>query len=214
MEASVQSPPVPLSRGRADYRATDARILRVAARMLTEDPHVSVVAIAEQAGVSRATMYRHYSSIHTIVEELRDRALAAEQPARGRLLEVLYREEPSASEIVSAYSAYLGEIFAALENDVAGPRGIVTWDPGLRAALAAELGPAARRAVARLQRLGVASTDFDCDTLLAMLAGSLLEGLRQVTVGDLPPQEGAALVQHATLIGLRARRRQAELAPA
>lgn len=217
MEASYQPSvsPVPLSRGRADYRATDARILRVAARMLTEDPHVSVVAIAEQAGVSRATMYRHYSSVNTILEVLRSRALAAELPARERMTAVLNHPEPSAAEIVSAFSAYLRDIFAALENDVAGPRGVVTWDPGLRAALATDLAPVARRSVTRLQRLGVISPDFEADTVLTMLAGVLLEGLRQVTTEELSPRDGAALVQHTALIGLRARaRRDAEMSGA
>lgn len=212
MEASYQQSPVPISRGRADYRATDARILRVAAQALTENPHVSVSAIAERAGVSRATMYRHYSSVGTILEVLRTRALTAERPGRDRLLAVLMKPEPTAADIVGAFSAYVRDTFAALE-DGAGPRAVVVWDPGLRSTLATDLAPPARQAVSRLQRLGVLSPDFDADTLLAMLANILLEGLRQVTIGVLSPRDAAALVQHSALIGLRARaRRDTEVA--
>lgn len=215
MEASFQETPVPISRGRADYRATDARILRVAAQALTEDPHVSVSAIAELAGVSRATMYRHYSSVGTILEVLRTRALAAERPARDRLLATLMRPEPTAVEIVSALSTYVRDTFAALDEGGPGPRAVVVWDPGLRAALATDLAPPARQAIARLQRQGVVSPDFDADTLLGMLAGILLEGLRQVATGKLSPGDAAALVQHTALIGLRARaRRDAEVVTA
>ncbi len=219
MEASFQpapvQSPVPIGRGRADYRATDARILRVAAQALTEDPHVSVSAIAERAGVSRATMYRHYSSVSTILEVLRTRALDAERPARDRLLATLMRPEPTAVDIVGAFSTYVRDTFGALDDGAPGPRAIVVWDPGLRAALATDLAPPARQAITRLQRLGVVSPDFDADTLLGMLASIMLEGLRQVTTGALAPQDAAALVQHSALIGLRARaRRDAEVATA
>lgn len=187
----------------------------MAAQALTEDPHVSVSAIAELAGVSRATMYRHYSSVGTILEVLRTRALAAERPARDRLLATLMRPEPTAVEIVSALSTYVRDTFAALDEGGPGPRAVVVWDPGLRAALATDLAPPARQAIARLQRQGVVSPDFDADTLLGMLAGILLEGLRQVTTGKLSPGDAAALVQHTALIGLRARaRRDAEVATA
>lgn len=209
MEASFQpADAIPISSGRADYRATDARILRVAARVLSDDPHASVAAIAERAGVSRATMYRHYSSIGALLHALRTHVLAAELPARTRLLAALSAPEPSAGDIAGAFSAYVREAFAAFDADPDGVPGVVVWDPALRRELADSLGPAGRAAIARLQRLGVASRDFDVDTLLRMLGAILLDGARQVTVGEARARDAAALVQHTVLIGLRARARR------
>lgn len=215
VEASCTEPAIPIGSGRVDYRATDERILRVAARVLTEDPAATPAGIAQQAGVSRATMYRHYSSVGALLEALRARALLAEDPARTRLLASLAQPEAPAAAIVAAFSTYLNDVFTALDTEVPGSPGVVTWDPELRRAVGEELIPVARDAIARLQRLGVASRDFAPEALAGMLGGVLLEAVRQVTCGQLAPRDAAALVQHTALIGLRARaRRDPEVARA
>lgn len=215
MEAPCTEPAIPIGSGRVDYRATDERILRVAARVLSEDPAATPAGIAEQAGVSRATMYRHYSSVGALLEALRTRALLAEGPARSRLLSALAQPETPAAAIVAAFSAYLHDVFTALDSEVPGSPGIVTWDPALRRAFAEELAPVTRDAIVRLQLLGVVSRDFAPEALTGMLGGVLLEAVRQVTCGQLAPRDAAALVQHTALIGLRARaRRDADAAAA
>lgn len=45
---------------RSDAQRNDARILHAAARLLAEDPRVSMQRIAEEAGVVRLTVYRRY----------------------------------------------------------------------------------------------------------------------------------------------------------
>lgn len=45
---------------RSDTQRNDARILEAAARLLAEDPGVSMQRIADEAGVVRLTVYRHY----------------------------------------------------------------------------------------------------------------------------------------------------------
>lgn len=215
MEASCTPSAIPIGSGRVDYRATDERILRVAARVLTEDPAATPAGIAQQAGVSRATMYRHYSSVGALLETLRTRALLAEGPARSRLLTALASPELPATAIIAAFSTYLDDLFTALDTEVPGSPGVVTWDPELRRAVSEELTPVARDAIVRLQRLGVVSRDFAPEALAGMLGGVLLEAVRQVTCGRLAPRDAAALVQHTALIGLRARaRRDADVAGA
>lgn len=212
VEAPCSETAIPIGSGRVDYRATDERILRVAARVLTEDPSATPAGIAQQAGVSRATMYRHYSSVGALLEALRTRALRAEAPARTRLLAALAQPDASAAAIIAAFSAYLDDLFTALDTEVPGSPGVVTWDPELRRAVGEELVPAACHAIRRLQRLGVASRDFAPEALAGMLGGIMLEAVRQVTCGTLAPRDAAALVQHTALIGLRARaRRDAEV---
>lgn len=215
VEASCPERPVPIGSGRVDYRATDERILRVAARILVEDPAATPAAIAQQAGVSRATMYRHYSSVAALLEALRTRALVAERPARDRLQAALAHPDVPAPAIIAAFSQYLHDVFSALDADVPGVPGVVAWDPELRRIAAEELAPLTRDAVARLQRLGVVSRDFTPEALTGILGGVLVEAMRQVTSGRLAPRDAAALVQHTALIGLRARaRRDADLAGA
>lgn len=55
---------------RADRVRNDERILQAAARLLARDPHVSVQAIADEAGVVRRTVYRRYPSREDLVGEM------------------------------------------------------------------------------------------------------------------------------------------------
>jgi serine phosphatase RsbU (regulator of sigma subunit) len=62
-------------RRRSDAEQNYARIVEAAVRLLTEDPAVSLDAIADAAGVGRATVYRHFNGRRELVAVARRQAL-------------------------------------------------------------------------------------------------------------------------------------------
>ncbi len=62
---------------RADAARNLHRIVEVAARLLGDDPHVGMAAVAEAADVSRATVYRHFPTREALMDAIRTQALAA-----------------------------------------------------------------------------------------------------------------------------------------
>jgi TetR/AcrR family transcriptional regulator, mexCD-oprJ operon repressor len=66
----------------AEYLRADAarnlhRIVEVAARMIGDNPHVGMAAIAAAADVSRATVYRHFPTREVLIDAIRSQALSA-----------------------------------------------------------------------------------------------------------------------------------------
>lgn len=61
---------------RADAERSIARILDAAVDALAEDQEASMSAIAERAGVVRATIYVHFPTRETLIAAVTDRALA------------------------------------------------------------------------------------------------------------------------------------------
>jgi AcrR family transcriptional regulator len=60
---------------RADARRNQQRILRAAARLLAEDPGVSMQRIADAAEVARPTVYRRYPNRETLINAILGQAL-------------------------------------------------------------------------------------------------------------------------------------------
>ncbi len=73
----MSRPAAPRPAGRADARRNRELILEVAARVLAANPEASIGEIAEQAGLGRATVYRHFPDIASIHAELREEAREA-----------------------------------------------------------------------------------------------------------------------------------------
>ncbi len=61
-------------RQRSDAALNAARLLEVARHRLAADPGASMAALAEEAGVSRGTLYRHFSSRDVLVDAVRAQA--------------------------------------------------------------------------------------------------------------------------------------------
>ncbi len=61
-------------RQRSDAALNAARLLEVARHRLAADPGASMATLAEEAGVSRGTLYRHFSSREVLVEAVRAQA--------------------------------------------------------------------------------------------------------------------------------------------
>lgn len=61
-------------RQRSDAALNAARLLEVARHRFAADPNASMAALAEEAGVSRGTLYRHFPSREALVEAVRTQA--------------------------------------------------------------------------------------------------------------------------------------------
>src|SRR5918912_1121803 len=51
------------------------RIVEVAARLLGEDPHAGMTEVAAAAGVSRATVYRHFATREALIAAIQQQAV-------------------------------------------------------------------------------------------------------------------------------------------
>ena len=60
---------------RADAARNVHRIVEVAARLLGEDPHAGMTEVAAAAGVSRATVYRHFATREALIAAIQQQAV-------------------------------------------------------------------------------------------------------------------------------------------
>ncbi|MEP9391816.1 TetR/AcrR family transcriptional regulator [Gordonia sp. VNK1] len=99
---------------------TPARILDAAASTLRRDPGASIEAIATAAGMSRATVHRHYPNRDVLVSALRERAVgeisATYERSRDGAVPLVVRLYQVTADLVSAKADWhwaLGESEAA-----------------------------------------------------------------------------------------------------
>jgi AcrR family transcriptional regulator len=91
---------------RADAERNARRIVEAAARLLAEDPHAGMAAIAEAAGVTRVTVNRHFKTRENLVAAVFERMLvrAAEVLRACRL-----DEGPASEALGRLVDGWLGD---------------------------------------------------------------------------------------------------------
>ena len=96
--ADLGGEPPPVRRRRADAERSIAAILDAAVAVLSDRPTASIDEIAKAAGVTRQTVYAHYSSRERLIDAVLERALAetvaaidAAEPNKGDPAEALDR---------------------------------------------------------------------------------------------------------------------------
>ena len=65
----------PVEYMRADAARNVHRIVEVAARLLGEDAHAGMTEVAAAAGVSRATVYRHFATRESLIGAIQQQAV-------------------------------------------------------------------------------------------------------------------------------------------
>jgi AcrR family transcriptional regulator len=176
---------------RADARRNVQRILDATAELTATDPAVSLEQVAARAGVSRATLYRHFPSRDALLDVLTDRsaievkaALDAARPQEGAPEEAIERVLVAAWEVIGRY------------------RGLVIVNQRLeRAELRARLEPALaliRALIRRGQQSGAFDPELPADWLTGVLIDLIHAASRQVTSGAMdPPAAERALLRSA-----------------
>jgi AcrR family transcriptional regulator len=161
---------------RADARRNVRRILQATTELIATDPGASMERVAAAAGVSRATLYHHFSSRDALMDALTDQsigevtaALEAAHPQEGTPGEAMERVLLAAWQVIGRY------------------RGLVIvnqrLEPGaLRARLAPALAPV-RALIRRGQRDGTFDPELPAEWLLSTVIDLIHAASRQVTGG-------------------------------
>lgn len=170
-------------------------ILEAALSVLQQDPDAGMNAIADGAGVGRATLYRHFPAREDLLTALRQRA-------RQQGKEAMLAANPDEGDPIDA----LERIVAALIE--VGYRNRVLFAPTVsRPDLAKReehFEPLART-FARAQREGVISTDFTVTWLTNALRMLLGAARAEFQAGRLSHDDGPALIVRQLVDGARKR---------
>ncbi|MGZ4243694.1 MAG: TetR/AcrR family transcriptional regulator [Solirubrobacteraceae bacterium] len=166
---------------RADARRNVRRILDATTALIAADPGVSMERVAVTAGVSRATLYHHFSSRDALLDALTNEsirevtaALHAARPDPGAAPQAMERVLEAAWEVIGRY------------------RGLVIVNPQRldRAVLRARLEPALaplRALVARGQEAREFDPELPAEWLIGTLTDLIHAASRQVTAGAMTP---------------------------
>lgn len=178
---------------RADARRNAQRILDATADLIATDPAVGLEQVADQAGVSRATLYHHFASRDALLDALTDRSVAevtsavqAARPDEGTPAEAIERVLLAAWQVIGRY------------------RGLVIVNPQRlpRAELRRQLAPALapiHSLIVRGQHSGEFDPELPADWLISAVIDLIHAASRQVTAGAMQPGDAEqALLRSAT----------------
>jgi len=181
---------------RVDARRNVRSILEAAARVLAEDPAASVRQIAEEAEVSRPTVYRHFSNREELIDAIRLEAMAQ---AQETLDAVVASSEPAAN---------------ALERLILDFAGIVARYPLLATMIGNQHPPKAEKRperlikafdslIARGRRDGTLRPGLRGEILGPVTMGALIFALKVGSLRGSDPHEVGAEVAAMVLAGAR-----------
>jgi AcrR family transcriptional regulator len=198
---AIATPPArpPAEHKRADAARNVHRIVEVAARMLGEDPHAGMAEVASAAGMSRATVYRHFATREALIDAIRGQAieqgelaLAACRLEEGTATEALTRLVTAWLDLAERYSFPQLAAQAELEKS-AVPR--------------ARQGHVFREPVSALFERGKATGELSSTLSPEWAARSfgalVLAGARAVRDGSLSRERAPGVVLQTLLGGLR-----------
>jgi len=177
---------------RADAERSIAAILDAAVELLGERPDASMEEIAGAAGVSRQTVYAHYSSREALLDAVSERAIAqavaaidAAEPERGPPAEALERLVAASWQTLERHARLLESMRAhrtAEEHDFHAP-------------ILARL----ERLIRRGRRAGVFDRKQPITWLLATVLALSHAAAGEVGAGRMKPEAAGAALNHSIL---------------
>jgi TetR/AcrR family transcriptional regulator, mexCD-oprJ operon repressor len=172
-------PPPQTQARRADARRNIERILDAALDELASDSEASMAAVAQRAGVARATLYVHFPAREALIAAVTERAIAeasetigAARPEDGEPADALARVLTAAWRALGRYHALV-----ALNTRLGRASDRAMHEPVLRL-----LRPILERGQAR----GEFNADVPVDWLLTVVLELVHAASREVTAGGLP----------------------------
>ena len=183
---------------RADAARNLQRIVEVAARLLGDDPHAGMGAVAAAADVSRATVYRHFptreallSAIHTQAVEHAERALVECRLDEDSATEALRRLVAAWLDVAERYA--FPQLAAQADPDATGEA---------RAHRRRIFGERLAALIQRGQAAGEFSSAISVEWSIRAFGALLLAGARAVDEGALSRADAPDVVYRTLLEGL------------
>jgi AcrR family transcriptional regulator len=182
---------------RADFERNERRILDAAARVMSERPSSGMAGIAAEAGVGRATLYRHFATREDLISALETELL----DAAGAII-----AEQSARRDVSAADA-LGQIVEDLVEVRARYRLLFDWpdrEEEHRRDAARRFDAPLLELIERAQREGGLDPDVPPRWVLIAFAGLTRRALKGYTDGEVGLEDAKRLARRGLLRGFGA----------
>jgi AcrR family transcriptional regulator len=184
---------------RADAARNVHRIVEVAARLLGENPNVGMGEVGLAAGVSRATVYRHFPTREALIGAIRaqaveqsERALLACRLDEGSATDALRRLCDAWLDVAERYAlAQLASEATAADGEAREHRSRTLGDP-------------LRALIERGKATGEFSSTLSTEWAVRVFGALLLAGARSVADGTLTHDEAPAAVFQSLHEGLRA----------
>jgi TetR/AcrR family transcriptional regulator, mexCD-oprJ operon repressor len=181
---------------RADAARNVHRIVEVAARVLGQQPHAVMADVAVAAGVSRATVYRHFPTREALIAAIQAQAVEASEQAlnacrldEGSATDALHRLCDAWLDVAERYA------FMQLGHEL---------DEETRELRRRILGEPLRALIERGKAAGEFSDALSVEWCVRSFGALLLAGARAVADGALTHDEAPGVVFHSLHEGLRA----------
>jgi AcrR family transcriptional regulator len=181
---------------RADAARNVQRILETATRVLAGDQGAGMAEVASEAGLARATLYRHFPTRADLVAAIRAQAyddagaaIAASRLEEGSATDALLR-------LIEALVA-VGDRYRVLQNEAETEAGGAASRKREE-----ELSQPVLALIRRGQESGELSRDVDPRWFTRTLDALIRSALRAIAEGETVPREAAAMIHRITVRGL------------
>ncbi len=185
---------------RADARRNAERILDATAELLAIDPGVSLEHVAAHAGVSRATLYHHFSGRDALLDALTERsitevaaAIMSAEPENGPAAEAMERVLRAAWQVIGRYRGLV----------IVNPRRLARAE--LRTRLEPALAPV-RTLIRRGRRSGEFDPELPVEWVIGVITDLIHAASRQVSVGAMRPPAAERVLLRTARGALASRR--------
>jgi TetR/AcrR family transcriptional repressor of mexCD-oprJ operon len=185
---------------RADAARNVHRIVEVAARLLRDDPRVGMAEVGAAAGVSRATVYRHFPTREVLIRAIQEEAL--EQGERA-FVDCRLDEGSASAALRRLVGAWLEVADRYAFPQLATQAELNTSDAA-REHSRRIFGDPLRALIERGQAAGEFSPDVSPDWAARVFGALLLAGARALGDGTLPRESAPDTVCRSLLEGLGA----------